>query len=286
VIFNVHEIPKHPGMMIVNSGTLAYDYVQRGVTKRSTVGAGGWMCEACLWLGWVHCGTLSATVHTQIFKLNALDFGRVVTSFVHQDVDPYEYAHDFYDAAVSLDPDDVTDLPLPHQLAVCKGIPDDDPSRQGHETVKKTSRKMSRFSVARQSLGQRLSGSRLSGFNQGILKRDEAHDPEPGIPSQNLEVAKARMMCSKGTATGPVLADTADTSRHDDHGSLPPLQPFASPGGHPFLLGIDEALSDHDDLRLPESCRPDNFKQHRHIAEANNGQEASLESNRLAEEDL
>jgi hypothetical protein len=132
VLFNVGEQPRHSQMIIIASGKMEYLFNASGENVTSVLTAGSWVCEACLWVSWVHRGQLVAKEYTKIFTLDSADFGSIACSFEHTGLfDPLQYATEFCEALEDCDEDEVSDLPLPHQLDDCHGIPQDDPCRSG-----------------------------------------------------------------------------------------------------------------------------------------------------------
>jgi len=115
VLFNVGEIPKSPQMIIVSDGQLQYNCETDRREATYILEAGSWICEACIWVSWVHRGQLIATQYTKIFTLDANAFASIVSSFEHQGVfDPFAYANDFVATLDDLEIEEVNDLTVPH----------------------------------------------------------------------------------------------------------------------------------------------------------------------------
>jgi hypothetical protein len=210
VIFNVGEIPKKPQMIIVSTGTLSYAYTYHSRNTQSLITSCGWICEAPLWVNWVHCGTLTACEYTKISTLDAVDFGFIVSSFAHQAVDPYEYAREFYDALADIEPAEVNDLPLEHQLDECKGIPADDPVRMQAASQPTPITRQKRMTM-------------LGSVLQYVVS-------PPPVSILSPEVA----------------SDEAVMAGNSGHGSLPPLLPSA-PEDSPSLF-MEPELAEIADL--------------------------------------
>lgn len=89
IIFNTGEAPERIKMYIVGNGQLEYSQIT-GV--KATVERAHWVSEACLWVHWVHCGTLVCSEDSQIGLLDAKEFQSIVGQFQHIGFDPREYA--------------------------------------------------------------------------------------------------------------------------------------------------------------------------------------------------
>merc|ERR1712032_1589462 len=58
-------------MLILKDGLLTYHW---GIENSQKMEHGQWLSEACLWVHWVHHGSLMVTKDSTIFKLDAASF--------------------------------------------------------------------------------------------------------------------------------------------------------------------------------------------------------------------
>jgi len=129
VVFNVGEIPKKPRLFIITHGELNYWFGKGATALKSVLKPQSWICEGCLWVNWVHRGMLTAKEYTRMYSLDAVEFQSIASSFEHGNFDPRDYAQEYLRILNALEPEDVTDLPLLHQMMECKGIDMDDPHK-------------------------------------------------------------------------------------------------------------------------------------------------------------
>jgi len=82
-------------MYFVVSGALTYS--EEHINNKDQVEAGTWFCEAVLWTPWVHQGTMSSNVESELLSLDSAKFREVMSKF-HGDMWlPQKYATEFVD---------------------------------------------------------------------------------------------------------------------------------------------------------------------------------------------
>lgn len=106
IIFNAGEVPMRPKMFFVCSGNFEY-YPITG--KEVLVQKDDWVSEACLWIPWMHRGSLRANVDCRLCELDAKSFQEIVGQFEHSQFDPKSYAA-FFAASLNQHEGEVTDL--------------------------------------------------------------------------------------------------------------------------------------------------------------------------------
>jgi len=117
ILFNAGEIASKPKMLLINHGILTYVFGSSANPQKTGLEKGHWVCEASLWVPWVHRGMLTATKDSSMYELNGVEFQSIVSSFEHSaGFDPMKYAIRFLDELNSLPKEEVSDLPLPEQL--------------------------------------------------------------------------------------------------------------------------------------------------------------------------
>lgn len=110
VVFNAGEIPTHPKMYIICSGSMVYREING---KEAQLGAGEWISEACLWCPWMHRGMFMGATECRLCLLDARKFQEIVGEFDHSDFefDPKKYATDFV-KSLNHSKNHVSDMPL------------------------------------------------------------------------------------------------------------------------------------------------------------------------------
>jgi len=106
-------------MFFLRSGGLRYhiDSFQSGSGSRLTTGEEvqpcEWICEACLWTEWRHCGHMHASVGSLLVAVEAEKFHAVARKTLSPLMQVARYAELFVQHLNSLDPGELTDLHPP-----------------------------------------------------------------------------------------------------------------------------------------------------------------------------
>lgn len=108
VVFNAGEIPLHPRMYILTSGTLLYTAMVSADTV--SVEPFQWLSEGTLWTHWMHRGVLVAKQNCRLCILDATKFQNIAGRFEHpHSFNPRAYATHFVDELNSTE-GEITDL--------------------------------------------------------------------------------------------------------------------------------------------------------------------------------
>jgi len=76
-VFHSGEPPKDPGMFFVMAGSMIYEFGAGTID----VPAGTWVCEAAVWVPWLHTGDLYAVSTTSVLALDAAKFQEITAKF-------------------------------------------------------------------------------------------------------------------------------------------------------------------------------------------------------------
>jgi len=117
VLFHPGEVAER--MIIVNNGTLEYNFCEPGTagkTSTTKVGPNQWLSEMALWTNWAHRGLLTAVEDSLLFLLDAKKFQAIVGHFEHVGFNPQDYAVKFVEL-MNNSATEVTDLPFAGQEA-------------------------------------------------------------------------------------------------------------------------------------------------------------------------
>jgi len=92
IIFSAGETQERPKMYFLQSGDFAYIHM---TGSGDNVEAGEWLCEATLWVTWMHRGLLRATSTSHWLQIDAKVFQECVLRFDHPLLSPWVYAQRF-----------------------------------------------------------------------------------------------------------------------------------------------------------------------------------------------